>query len=246
MKKILITLFLLCIVATGFKCNKGTPGIPEKDIFKGKLSNDKLFTTAAGATIASARDINPDFGPLVDGGLSDLFRIAAAPPNNYDVSSMSARLYRVWLIRRSTHCENPAFLVDATPYYEGSEWDKDPSPERSLICAAGMTIMQGNPITGAGMVITDDMGIMRTIVRYEGEHSLLFYLDAARYEATKYHDQGSGHPILGDGPPVEGFRLSVSSSKFQILTMKLPADIKDDTGSLVAPAGREFCVLATK
>lgn len=247
MKK-LILILAIAYLCVGFKgCSKQTtPGIPDKDIFTGVLSNDHTLKTQAGATIASARSINPAFGPLVDGGLADLFRIASLPPNNYDVSNLNAGMYRVWMYPRSSHCENPAFLVDASySPYEGTEWDKDPSPNRCLICAAGMTVMQGNPITGAGMVITDDIGIMRTIVRYEGEHSLLFYLDIERYAATQYHNSGSGHPILGDGPAPEGFQSLVLNDEYKVLRLDLPDDIKDEAG-LVAPKGREFCILLTK
>lgn len=244
MKRLIFTLLLLCLVATGFKCSKeSTPGIPDKDVFNGQLSNDHTLGTPKGAIIASARSINPSFAPLVDGGLDDLFRIASLPPNNYDVSSLSHRMYRIWLYPRSSHCENPAFLVNGTGSpYEGTEWDKDPSPTRCLLCAAGMTVMQGYPtITGAGMVITNDTGIMRTIVRYEGEHSLLFYLDPERYNATQYHAEGSGHPILGDGPAE-----ALSKNNYKIVALQAPIDVKDSDGSLVAPKGRGYCVLLTK
>jgi hypothetical protein len=34
------------------------------------------------------------------------------------------------------------------------------------------------------------------IVRFEGEHIILYYNDRSLYEKTKDHSQGGGHPIL--------------------------------------------------
>jgi hypothetical protein len=35
-----------------------------------------------------------------------------------------------------------------------------------------------------------------TLVRYEGEHLVLYYNDRALYEKTADHSKGGGHPIL--------------------------------------------------
>lgn len=248
MKKIILSILILSFVGSGFKCNKSgdplPPGIHESDIFRGRLYNDHLLRTPAGAIIASKNNIDPAFAPLVDAGFADVFRIAAAPPNNYDLTGINASIYRVWIIKRSSSCQNPAFLVDATgTSYEGSEWDKDPSPNRCLLCAAGMTIMQGVPITGAGMVITDDTGIMRTIVHYEAEHSILWYVDPERYNATQYHDHEHGHPIMGDGPPE--FAQSPSLNGYVMVSIKLPESISQD-GSIIAAKDGVACILLTK
>lgn len=193
-KFLILSLFLLA------SCKAGDiiPVSEDTGVYKGKMYEDHTMSTPKGATIAAKFSIRPELGPLVDEGIADLNRIASAPPNNYNVSDMPANIYRVWLFPRSPKCENPAFLVDGTGSpYEGSEWDKDPSPNRCLLCAAGMMVLQqsGAP----GMLITDDPGIMRTIVRYEGEHNVLYRKDLPRYAATQYHGAGQGHPILGEG-----------------------------------------------
>lgn len=203
---LLLTFIVIFFTSCG---DGGGNGLPDDDeIYRGRLYEQNKLTTPKGAIIAAKFRIDPSFGALVDAGLDDVYRIASAPPNNYDVSDMGHRTYKVWLYPRSSRCENPGFLVDATGSpYEGSEWDKDPSPTRCLLCAAGMTLMQGFPtIWGSGMLITDDAGIMRTIVRYEAEHSILFFKDPPRYNATMYHAQGQGHPILGEGPAEMKFK----------------------------------------
>lgn len=251
MKRIILSLLLVAFISTGFKCGGGSK---DDGVFRGTLYSNHTRLTADGATIASRTPISAAFSPLVDAGFADVNRIASLPPNNYDVSDLPASRYRVWLFPRSSLCENPGFVVDATGSpYEGSEWDKDPSPTRCLICAAGMTIMQGFPtITGPGMVITDDMGIMRTIVRYEAEHSILFYKDSARYVETQYHTNGQGHPILGEGPPVsiaEGTPGKaapiVQFKNFQAVSIELPVDIAAGDG-IAAAKGQRACVLLTR
>jgi hypothetical protein len=228
-----IIALLLFVFVTAFKCGGGY----DEGVYGGVLYSNHTLLTPAGATIASRNSIDPAFGPLIDAGIEDVNRIASAPPNNYDVSDLPASRYRVWLFPRSPLCENPAFLVNATGSpYEGTEWDKDPRPDRCTICAAGLTIFQGFPQpTGPGMVITDDVGIMRTIVRYEAEHSILFYKDGERFNATQYHTNGQGHPILGEGPPVGEAKV-----------VRIPEDIVVPGGERLAVKGKDACIILTK
>lgn len=187
--KLALILTVLVMIVGGFKKCDSSDGV-----FRGTLSEKKKSVTAKGVKVGSATKINPALLPLIDQGIDDLFRIAAAPPNNYAIP-ISHPDFKVWLFPRSNKCINPAFLVDATGSpYEGSEWDKNPDPNKCEICAAGMTIFHTN---GPGMLVVDDPGIMRTIVRYESEHGLLFYVDRVRFSATMYHPPP--HPILGEG-----------------------------------------------
>lgn len=249
----IIAALVVLFVSLGFKCGKSGPGgikVPDGEIYNGVTYERETLMTPAGAKIGWNKSINPAFGPLVDGGLSDLNWIASSPPNNYDVSDMPASRFTVWLFKRSSFCINPAFLVNATGTpYEGSEWDKDPSPNRCLVCAAGMTIFKGYPNPHSpGMVITDDMSIMRTIVRYEGEHGLLFFKDPLRFSQTIYHTDGQGHPILGNGPP-EFSALAMKPlpfKDFKFVSIELPIDVKTDAGNLVAKKGDQACVLLVK
>jgi hypothetical protein len=41
-----------------------------------------------------------------------------------------------------------------------------------------------------------DLNRIREIVRYEGEHIVLYHNDRRRFAATQDHSQGGGHPIL--------------------------------------------------
>ncbi|MEO8647762.1 MAG: hypothetical protein ABI539_01210 [Acidobacteriota bacterium] len=244
--------FLLCsllvsllVAASGFRCTKGPLKDTSSDgIFRGTVTEKYKLTTPKGAVIASAERIDPTLAALADAGLDDLFRIAAAPPNNYDVSDIPHSRFRIWLFPRSSKCIESAFLVDGTGSpYEGSEYDKDPSPTRCLLCAAGMTMMQGIDAANPGMIVTDDPAMMRRIVRYEGEHSILFYRDSERYTATMYHiGPNSGHPILGEGLP------AIPSGDTAILTpvrLTAPAGL-ELTPEVFIPKGSDVCLLLTR
>jgi hypothetical protein len=41
-----------------------------------------------------------------------------------------------------------------------------------------------------------DLSRISNVVRYEGEHIVLYYNDRALYEKTADHSKGGGHPIL--------------------------------------------------
>ena len=111
--------------------------------------------------------------------------------------------YEIFIFPRSNKCINPAFLVDGVGSpYDQSEWDKNPEVGKVELCVAGMTIRGGRPGEGTvgrpGMVITDDIGSMVNVVRYEAEHNILMEVDVLKYLETRYHGEGTGHPILPD------------------------------------------------
>ena len=43
---------------------------------------------------------------------------------------------------------------------------------------------------------TRDLNRVSDVVRYEGEHLVLYHNDRRRYSQTADHSQGGGHPIL--------------------------------------------------
>lgn len=98
--------------------------------------------------------------------------------------------YVIEILPADSRCTAPAFVVNA-PNYDGTDYDIDPRPGFGVICAAGRFIPE------TGRIQVTETGILTTdIVRYEGEHKLLFEVDRSRYEATKTHSSGTGHPIF--------------------------------------------------
>lgn len=201
MKNIIILfLIFLTLSCSGIKelRPKGDfPGQYDEGVFNHSLPGGEEAVTPKGAKVSSRQNINKAVLPEIDAGLDRLFEIARAAPNNYKFT-IGHGDFKVWLMPRSSFCEGIGFLVrDKELVYNGTEYDKNPKPDESVICAAGMTIFQGITGTAPGMVVTDDVGQMATIVRYEGEHGLLLFVDQERYFATQFHPPP--HPILGDG-----------------------------------------------
>lgn len=125
----------------------------------------------------------------IDRQLDDLFRIAEG--QGYSGFTRHEG-YTVEILPSDPRCQQAAFSV-AAPEYDGTEYDTDPRPGYSVICAAGRFLPESRRIqaTEAGILTTN-------IVRYEGEHRLLFEVDKDRYERTKFHTPENRHPLLGD------------------------------------------------
>ena len=84
---------------------------------------------------------------------------------------------------------SPDIAVGAAQYV-GSIYDQG-----GYIYAAGMVIS----FTPCAFVIaehTKDFDRISNVVRYEGEHLVLYHNDRKRFQATADHSKGGGHPIL--------------------------------------------------
>ena len=191
---------------------------PLKPTFTGAMSDKYVAVTPKGAHVHSGTRIDPAKLAAVDAGLDRLFRIAANPPYNYTGFSTHSN-YTIWLVPRSDLCVNPGFteVVTSAQWPDGydevytdssnNHWDKDPRAGHCLLCISGfMAVGAGHQDQHAlGMAVVDDLGLLPTIVRYEGEHNLLYEVDRPKFEATQFHyGTNGGHPILPD-PEGESF-----------------------------------------
>lgn len=250
--KLIALFFVLAFAGLAFKCSSGP-----QPTFKGALSDKYQERTAKGADVHSGKKIDPQALIAVDAGLDRLFQIAAAPPNNYSGFLLN-NSYTIWLLPRSPQCVNPGFteLVYSDPAPNGydetytdsptNHWDKDPRPGHTLLCVAGFMVLKGGGQGQAGspgMAVVDDLGLLPTIVRYEGEHNLLFQVDEPRFAATQYHyGTNGGHPILGDGP---SFAASSLGFETKGATIAAPIDIVDGNGKVVIRKGTRVNGLIT-
>ncbi len=127
----------------------------------------------------------------IDKGLTDLF--AVARKNGYS--------------RRLNYSDYSIYIAkaDRTKDYQGQY-----SPDIAIGVAqyAGTIFDKGGYMYAAGMVIsndpcsfviaehTKDFERVSNVVRYEGEHLVLYHNDRRRYNATADHSKGGSHPIL--------------------------------------------------
>lgn len=127
----------------------------------------------------------------IDKGLTELFAVArhhgyTSHLNYDDYTVFIARADRT---RDSTGAYSPDMAFPAT-YYAGSIYDKG-----GYIYAAGMAFSY-NPCSLVVAEHTQDFQRMANVVRYEGEHLVLYHNDRARFQATIDHTKGGAHPIL--------------------------------------------------
>jgi hypothetical protein len=159
-----------------------------------RITGDR-FTYAArtsrGASVFAVSRPSPGDLAAIDTGLTDLF--AVARKNGYrrhlNYSDYTVYIAKADITTDSDGRYSPGIAVPANQY-RGSVYDQG-----GYIYAAGMVI----DFPTSTFVIaehTKDFEGISNVVRYEGEHIVLFYNDRQRFDATKDHSKGGGHPIL--------------------------------------------------
>ncbi len=158
------------------------------------LTGDR-FTVAArtprGATIYAVKRPSAAVLNAIDKGLTDLF--AVARKNRYR-ARLNYTDYTIYIARADRNKNaageySPDFAVGAQQY-AGSVYDQG-----GYIFAAGMVLAY----TPASFIIAEherNFERISEVVRYEGEHIVLYHNDRQRYNQTADHSQGGGHPIL--------------------------------------------------
>ena len=148
-------------------------------------------TTPKGARVYAVNQPKSKMLNAIDTGLTDLF--ALARKNNY-LKRLNYSDYTIFIAKADrTQDFNKQYSPDiAVPanQYAGSVYDKG-----GFVYAAGM-VMAYNPC--AFIIAEHDKEFQRVsdVVRYEGEHLILYHNDRKRYNETADHSQGGGHPIL--------------------------------------------------
>lgn len=159
-----------------------------------RISGDQ-FTAASrtpmGATVYAVSRPNAAMLNTIDGGLTDLFNVARKNGyrRNLNYSNYTIFIGKPDRLKDASGAYSPDIAIGAAQY-RGSIYDQG-----GYIYVAGM-VVAFNP--GAFLIAehTKDLNRVRDIVRYEGEHIVLYNNDRRRFEATKDHSQGGGHPIL--------------------------------------------------
>jgi hypothetical protein len=127
----------------------------------------------------------------IDDGFAELFNVAQR--HGYR-NRMRFQDYTVFIARadRSKDSQgqySPDIAVPAQQY-AGTDYDQG-----GFIYAAGM-VLAFNP---SAFVIAEhdrDLSRVSNVVRFEGEHLILYYNDQALYQRTADHSRGGAHPIL--------------------------------------------------
>jgi hypothetical protein len=149
--------------------------------------------TPQGAHVFAVNQPTSKMLNAIDRGLRDLF--AVARKNNY-FKRLNYSDYTIFIARadRTKDINNNYSPDIAVPsaQYAGSVYDQG-----GFVYAAGMVI-GFNPC--AFVIAEHDRDVQRVadVVRYEGEHLVLYHNDRRHYNKTADHSQGGGHPILNE------------------------------------------------
>lgn len=148
-------------------------------------------TTPKGANVLAVRRPSAAMLNAIDSGLTELFAVARR--NGYrrltsfgDYTIFIAKADRQ---KDSSGTYSPDIAVGAAQY-AGTDYDQG-----GFIYAAGMVI-GNNPASFVIAEHTKDFGRVSNVVRYEGEHLILYHNDRRKYSQTMDHSGGGAHPIL--------------------------------------------------
>lgn len=159
-----------------------------------KITKDNFtFSTKTpkGAKIYSANETNYKTLAAIDKGLANLFQIARK--NGYkkrlNYSDYTIFIGKADRTKDANQKYSPDIAVNAGQY-AGSVYDQG-----GFIYAAGM-VLAYNPMAFIIAEHEKDFNRVSDVVRFEGEHLVLYHNDRKLYNETADHSKGGGHPIL--------------------------------------------------
>jgi hypothetical protein len=161
-----------------------------------RISGDRFnesVVTPQGARIYSVMPVSQAMKDAIDKGLSDLFMIARSPKYRYR-RNLKYSDYTVFIARpdrqKGANGEYSPDIAIGAAQYAGTKYDKG-----GYIYASGMIISASS---SAFLIADHDKDFERVsrVVRYEGEHIVLYHNDRDEYMRTRDHSKGGAHPIL--------------------------------------------------
>jgi len=173
----------------------------------------------------TSRNINPALVARAQQITGDSFPVGISTPRGVNVfartmpraevlNAIDRGFYELFTVAQRRGYRNRLSFGDYTVFIGRADRTKDSSGQYSPDIAvpaqqyAGGYYDQGGFIYAAGMVLAfnpsafviaehdRDLGRISNVVRYEGEHIILYYNDRGLYEKTADHSRGGGHPIL--------------------------------------------------
>ncbi|HMJ25142.1 MAG TPA: hypothetical protein VK475_04915 [Pyrinomonadaceae bacterium] len=150
-----------------------------------------LMTTPRGVTVLARTTPSRELVNAIDSGFAELFDVAQH--HGYH-NRMRFEDYTVFIARADRSKDrqgqySPDIAVPAQQY-AGTDYDQG-----GFIYAAGM-VLAFNPCAFVIAEHDRDLARVSNVVRFEGEHLILYYNDRALYQRTADHSRGGGHPIL--------------------------------------------------
>lgn len=159
-----------------------------------RFSGDRFAVsgkTPRGARIYAVNQPSAAMLREIDKGLTSLF--AVARKNGYG-AKLNYSDYVIFIAKpdrlKDSEGRYSPDLAISSGQYAGSIYDKG-----GYIFVAGM-VLGYNPCAFIIGEHQQNLARVSEVVRYEGEHLVLYHNDRQRYQETADHSQGGGHPIL--------------------------------------------------
>lgn len=159
-----------------------------------QVSGDRftvMTRTARGVRVFAITQPSAQTLNAIDSGFTELFQIARRHgySRRLNYTDYTVFIGRADRLKDSAGNYSPDVAVPAGQY-AGSGYDQG-----GYIYAAGMVLTFG---PSAFLIAEHDRSFERisNVVRYEGEHIVLYYNDRALYNKTADHSRGGSHPIL--------------------------------------------------
>ncbi len=161
-----------------------------------RITGDKFrhFTRSPkGTKIYSVKAASGKMVRAIDKGIDDLIAVSKSKKYKFK-KRLNHSDYMIFIARPDRNKDsNDNYSPDiavAAQQYSGSIYDKG-----GYIYAAGM-VVAFNPCAFVIAEHTKDFDRVSNVVRYEGEHLVLWHNDRALFNETADHSRGGGHPIL--------------------------------------------------
>ena len=150
-----------------------------------------ISSTPRGVNVIAVRPPRAEVLAAIDRGFADLFAVAQRHGyrRHLNFADYTVFIGRADRTRDSGGQYSPDLALPAGQY-AGGYYDQG-----GFIYAAGM-VLAFNPSAFVIAEHDQDFSRISNVVRYEGEHIVLYYNDRALYERTADHSKGGGHPIL--------------------------------------------------
>ena len=159
-----------------------------------QVTGDKFAVetrTPRGVTVISVTRPSREVLAAIDQGFIDLFTVAQRHGyrTRLDFSYYTVFIAKADRTKDSAGQYSPDIAVPSGQY-AGGYYDQG-----GFVYAAGM-VLAYNPSAFVFAEHQRDFSRISNVVRYEGEHLILYYNDRQLYEKTADHSKGGGHPIL--------------------------------------------------
>lgn len=189
-----LIIFVFVLGAASMNVFAQSVGNPNVTRYAETESGDRFTVSAKtrkGASVYGVKMPGAAMLGAIDRGLDDLFAIARR--HNYR-ARLNHSFYSIYIARPDRLRDrdgnySPAFAINAGEY-GGSEYDQG-----GFMYVAGLVFYM-NPDSFLIVDYGNDLKSVSEIVRYEGEHIILYHNDRRLYNQTADHSRGGGHPIL--------------------------------------------------